>query len=31
MPLAAMVFLGAQLSVSLAILLQLNTYTQVCL
>lgn len=29
-PLAALVFLGAQLSASLAILLQLNTYTQVC-
>lgn len=28
-PLAALVFLGAQLSLSLAILLQLNTYTQV--
>jgi 4-hydroxybenzoate polyprenyltransferase len=28
-PLAALVFLGAQLSASLAILLQLNTYTQV--
>ena len=28
-PLAALVFLGAQLSASLAILLQLNLYTQV--
>jgi hypothetical protein len=28
-PLAALVFLGAQLSLGLAILLQLNTYTQV--
>lgn len=28
-PLAALLFLGAQLSASLAILLQLNTYTQV--